>query len=206
MLSRFESRVLALAGICQAARAVQQIARRGYADPGLLRASLASVLVVDEEEPEVALGGIAGVSAGFDDLMQSKADALLMERVRYVTALIGLEKSLERDDQTASKVRQLLLQMTTTVSGEEPDSVDAIHEMAELYAATLSHLEPKIMVKGEQRFLEREENVEAIRAALLAGVRAAYLFSNLGGKKWHLFFKRKKMAHTAMVLKAQSSQ
>ncbi|MGB1613059.1 MAG: DUF489 family protein, partial [Arenicellales bacterium] len=65
------------------------------------------------------------------------------------------------------------------------------------YTETLSHLGPRIMIKGEQSYLEDQRNVNEIRALLLAGVRCAYVFSELGGKKWHLFLNRKSTAAIA---------
>jgi high frequency lysogenization protein len=56
------------------------------------------------------------------------------------------------------------------------------------------------MVRGEQQHLKNENTVSKVRAVLLAGVRAAYLFHEHGGRKWHLFLRRKKLAAWARAL------
>jgi high frequency lysogenization protein len=56
------------------------------------------------------------------------------------------------------------------------------------------------MVRGEQRYLETDRIPVQVRAALLAGVRAAYLFHELGGRKIQLFLHRKALVEAAARL------
>ena len=52
---------LALAGVCQAAALVQQLARRGSADNEAIEASLSSILVTDPETPQQVFGQLANL-------------------------------------------------------------------------------------------------------------------------------------------------
>ncbi len=100
MLSSEEHRVLALAAIAQCAKLVQSIARSGSASAESIADSLAGIIVLDESDPEIAIGGAKAVALGLSDLTIKRADPLLMERVRTITALIHLEKLLRRDPHT----------------------------------------------------------------------------------------------------------
>lgn len=197
MLSRVENRVLALAGIAQCSKLVQDIARRGRASEDAKRETLARIIVFDESDPEIALGGIESNALGLVDLMVKRADPFLMERVRTITAIVNLERFLCKQPQVIRTLRSRLETFAEWLGSSDIDSPTSVDELAAIYTETLSHLGPRIMIKGEQSYLEDQRNVNEIRALLLAGVRCAYVFSELGGKKWHLFLNRKSMASIA---------
>jgi len=197
LLSRVENRVLALAGIAQCSKLVQDIARRGRASEDAKRETLARIIVFDESDPEIALGGIESNALGLVDLMVKRADPFLMERVRTITAIVNLERFLCKQPQVIRTLRSRLETFAEWLGSSDIDSPTSVDELAAIYTETLSHLGPRIMIKGEQSYLEDQRNVNEIRALLLAGVRCAYVFSELGGKKWHLFLNRKSMASIA---------
>ncbi|MGA1696539.1 MAG: lysogenization protein HflD [Arenicellales bacterium] len=197
LLSRVENRVLALAGIAQCSKLVQDIARRGRASEDAKRETLARIIVFDESDPEIALGGIESNALGLADLMVKRADPFLMERVRTITAIVNLERFLCKQPQVIRALRSRLETFAEWLGSSDIDSPTSVDELAAIYTETLSHLGPRIMIKGEQSYLEDQRNVNEIRALLLAGVRCAYVFSELGGKKWHLFLNRKSTASIA---------
>jgi len=197
LLSRVENRVLALAGIAQCSKLVQDIARRGRASEDAKRETLARIIVFDESDPEIALGGIESNALGLVDLMVKRADPFLMERVRTITAIVNLERFLCKQPQVIRTLRSRLETFAEWLGSSDIDSPTSVDELAAIYTETLSHLGPRIMIKGEQSYLEDQRNVNEIRALLLAGVRCAYVFSELGGKKWHLFLNRKSTASIA---------
>ena len=51
--------------------------------------------------------------------------------------------------------------------------------------------------------LSNEDNAAAIRALLLAGVRSALFWRQLGGRRWQLLFFRNRLSNTASLLKKQ---
>ena len=200
-----ETQVLAISGVLRAARIVQDLARRGRTQSEHFRCALVSVWTVDESDAKKALGGIDSLVFGLDDLTQKQPDAFLMERVRYATALLDLAKTLGKSPEASGQIGKVLAELPDHLDGAEPDSLESIGALADVYTSNLSDLTPKILIKGEQRFLEDPSLVEKVRAILLAGVRAAYLFSQAGGRKWHLFVYRKKLAAVAAQLKHNGS-
>ena len=62
---------------------------------------------------------------------------------------------------------------------------------ARLYADTLSHLRPRVMVQGNPHYLGQAAVVAEVRAVLLAAVRSAVLWRQMGGSLWDLALRRR---------------
>ncbi len=72
-----------------------------------------------------------------------------------------------------------------------------IANTAALYQETLSTFSFRIQVTGEPNHLKNTDNADKIRALLLAGVRAALLWRQVGGRRWHLLFFRSRVGQSA---------
>jgi high frequency lysogenization protein len=82
----------------------------------------------------------------------------------------------------------------TAAGGLLAASDDAvIAAVATCYQETLSTLKFRIQVRGDARYLRDPEIAQKIRAVLLAGVRAAMLWHQIGGRRWHLPVFRKRI-------------
>ncbi|KPU83108.1 lysogenization regulator, partial [Psychromonas sp. PRT-SC03] len=62
-----------------------------------------------------------------------------------------------------------------------------------IYKDLISDLGPKIQVNGSPSCLQQERTQHKIRALLLAGVRSAVLWRQIGGKRRQLLSSRKAM-------------
>ena len=199
-MNRFQQRVVALAGVAQCSALVQQLARRGHAQEDPFGYAVRSVLALDRKDPQEALGGIGGVYLGLSELTRSHPDPVAIERLRYTISLIQLQRNLRKDSNMAGEIRRALSALREDHELTDPASKQGIAALSEIYVSTLSHIPPKIMVRGEQRYLETEQISVQVRAVLLAGVRAAYLFQELGGRRIQLFIHRKALAKAAVDL------
>jgi len=72
--------------------------------------------------------------------------------------------------------------------------------LADLYVETLSHVRPRIVVHGNPLHLGNPRDVERIRAMLLAAVRAAVLWHQVGGGQFRLLLRRREYAMLARGL------
>jgi high frequency lysogenization protein len=72
--------------------------------------------------------------------------------------------------------------------------------LAELYVSTLSLLTPRVMVNGNPQQLQQPPVVEKIRANLLAAVRSAVLWRQVGGRPWQLLLYRRQCSMLARGL------
>ena len=123
-----------------------------------------------------------------------------MERLRYAIAMIDIQKRLRRDTTAASRLRSRLEEIRDGKTIQDPVSPEGIAVFADIYSATVGLLTPKIIIRGSEQHLKDETIVLKVRAVLLAGVRAAYLFHELGGRKWQILLGRKKLADSARRL------
>ena len=71
MNTSFTDRTLALAGLFQAARLAQQLAREGRADASAFVASIQALMLIDAPSTEAVYGGARGVALGLD-LLRNK--------------------------------------------------------------------------------------------------------------------------------------
>ena len=207
MNTAYTNRILALAGLFQAARLAQQLAREGRAEPSALAASVQSLLIIDAPTTESVYGGAQGVRPGLELLRTKLAggntDANDVEIARYVIAMIHLEGQLRRRPEMQDAVRRGVEatreQMKFFEATENGETLHPrlVEKLAELYTQTISTLTPRIMVNGEHGHLSNPSIAAKVRAALFAGIRSAFLWHQLGGSRWQLLFSRKKIADEA---------
>lgn len=70
-------------------------------------------------------------------------------------------------------------------------SSEIIARFAAIYKQTASHIEPRIMIKGNHQYLQSETFANQIRALLLGALRGAAFFRHYGGRRMDFMLKRK---------------
>jgi len=113
------------------------------------------------------------------------------EIARYVLDMGRLQSKLQRNQEMVRRIVERVGSLRETLSADEISN-DDFAALAALYRDTISTMKPKIIVQGEHGFLANPQVVDKVRAVLLAGMRSAYLWGQLGGRRWHLVFGRKK--------------
>jgi len=193
-----ESRVIALAGVLQACHLVHQLATRGRADESAAEASLASVFRIDAESAADVFGGLTGVRSGLEILQAHFADATGdLALTRLGLSVLRLERRLSSDRRALAELRSGIdgIQRQVEHFGAAHATVQA--RLAGLYVEILSPLRPHIMVHGNPLHLGNPQLVERIRALLLAAVRAAVLWRQVGGNQLRLLIRRREYAMLA---------
>jgi len=202
----FSDRVLALAGVFQAAQLVQEMARNGRADGKDMEASL-QTLLVDNPDSVLAVYGddIANLRTGLICLheqlgLEGKKD---VELTRYVMGMLFLERKLSKSPQMMTTLGEGIEQARRQLQHYPIDHENVIANLAGIYSDTLSTLSFRIMVSGEPQKLSNSDNANRIRALLLAGIRSAVLWHQTGGRRWQLVFSRSKITETCLALLQQ---
>ena len=201
-----QDRLIALAAMFQAGYLIRQIARTGMADTQMFETNISSILKTDAASTEDVYGGIQGVKQGMSILAtlferdQKERD---LEIARYVLGIVHLEKKLSKNSELMNKL----------VAGIErcqhqSETFGVVHEnvisnLASVYAETISTLQPRIVVAGEEGHLTNPRNAEKVRALLLSLMRAAVLWKQKGGRRWHLIFTRGSLIKQAKALANQ---
>ncbi|RMG52057.1 MAG: lysogenization regulator HflD [Gammaproteobacteria bacterium] len=200
MEKNLHNQTLALAGLFQAARLVQQQAREGFVEPGPKEASLESLFAFDAPGVEAVWGGLPGLRLGLETLVAQLHPAdpqQAMELTRYVIGLMHLERRLHRNREAQQRLRQGLERVAEQRRYFGGINETVIAALGDLYHEVISPLGPRILVQGEQRFLAEPGQQALIRALLLAGIRAALLWRQAGGSRWRLLLQRARIQHIA---------
>lgn len=205
MSKTLHDRTLALAGLFQAAWLVDQVARRGMLPQAEYETCIASLFEFSPRSTEAVYGSHHELRRGLQSL-RDELGANTAQRnlyvMRYVIGLIQLERKLARQPQMLQKISQELEDTGHQLRHFGLTHSNVIARLADIYANTISTLGPRIMVSGENNQLQIQENANKVRALLLSGIRAAVLWRQCGGKRWHLLFLRRQLIQQATQLLA----
>ena len=194
-----QDRVLALAGVVQALAQVRRIADTGQADAGVVQAALDSVFRIDAPTPAAVYGSAGALRHGLRILSehwgkQQLQDAALL---KLVMSVLQLERRFAGETHTGTVVHNGIVELAPKAAELGSTHPDVLSALGSLYADTLSHLRPRVMVQGNPHYLAQPSVVAEIRAVLLAAVRSAVLWRQLGGSYWDFVFSRKAMLEAA---------
>jgi high frequency lysogenization protein len=186
-------RALALAGVFNAAALVDEVAYRGEPDAATLDAALAPLFRFDAPDTEAVFGGVAHLRRGLEALRRSlgqprdEHDELA---VRYALGLLHFERLYRADPAMQRELKTLLRRAQLQADADGICGGPVIATLAEGWSRTLGQIRPRILVNGEPQRLREARNVALIRALLLAGLRSAVLWHQVGGSRWSLLFGR----------------
>lgn len=198
-----DSQVLALGGVCQAARLVDQVSKTGSYPIEFLEPTIHSLFEFDADSVEAVYGGVAGVKLGLQNLAALLANRNAEEHrdmARYVFNILYLENRFSSDPDMMHVVRSRLEHTSFRAEHFAGHVHDICHSVSGIYQDTLSTLRFRIKVTGSAQHLQDRQNADIIRALLLAGIRSAFLWRQMGGRRWKLLFQRRKLLQRAQEL------
>ncbi|TDY02782.1 high frequency lysogenization protein HflD [Thiohalophilus thiocyanatoxydans] len=205
-MNRTEEQTLALAAVFQTAQLVHNIASSGRYDDDDLQVCLQGILNTDPDSVTDVFGPPAVLRTGLQTLINqlgASAQTRKVEIARYVIALLHLQRKLDKNPAMLGQVAEGIERARAQTEHYALTHTNVLANLAGIYSDTVSHMTPKIMVNGEQQYLSNPDNVSRIRALLLAGIRAAVLWRQVGGNRWQILFKRKRIVDTAQQLLRQ---
>jgi len=203
-MSIMEERVIALAGLMQAVNCVQQVAETGQIKQSELTTALDSLMALNAPSTEAIYGDISNLETGLKSLctqLSKDKQNRDVNQVRYVIGLLHLQKKLMKKPEMLALISEEIEKMPKHINYFDGiTSTQVIARFADIYSRTVSNLSPRIQVQGEPTFLQQSDNVNKIRALLLAGIRAAVLWRQKGGRRWQFIFQSNKILETAVNL------
>jgi len=200
MLNENIEKHLALAGVSQAATLVQQIARRGTVDKNAVEASLSSILVTDPDSPQQVFGQLSNLSVGYRTLVNQLSDKTShkdTELTRYIASILGLERKLAKKPAAMSELADRISHVQRQLAHVDFDNTQIVSSLASIYSDIISPLAPRIQVAGNPEYLSQATHQHRVRALLLAGVRAAVMWRQMGGRRRQILFNRKSILNSA---------
>ena len=217
-----QEQAIAMAAIFQAAHLVDQIARQGSCSSSSFEVSIASLFEMNPATTEDIFGGRQqlkiNLNEGFNSIQQiidKKENAYSPMVMRYALSLITLERKLAKNSDYLNTISERLDELAKKADyfwlnnhrdDEQTDASRFTHSSVlagidALYQETISNFNFRIQVQGDPRNLQNNENAARIRALLLAGIRAAILWRQVGGQRWHLIFFRSRVGDALQELK-----
>jgi high frequency lysogenization protein len=195
-----KDKTLALAGIFQAAELVRQAANHGTWSGYAATSSLNSLFKMEADSTEEVFGGAERMRLGIETLVAVlQGENRYADALRYAISLLQVQKKFIRMGTLQDRIGNGLAE----ISGEgadlpqhEREDLQA-HHVAELYRETISKISPRIVVNGSPQYLQNERTTDWIRTLLMAGIRSATLWTQLGGGRFELMFGRKKIIQDA---------
>lgn len=204
----WQERMLAFAGVCLASVCVQQLAKRGEVVPAEAADTLInSLLEVDPENTEAVYGDLYQLRPGLQVLLRqldSQGDKDV-EQTRYVVGMLQLERRLIKNGAALNKMGESINQVVRQRNEFNFDETTVINNLGSLYSDVISPLGPRIQINGDPQHLKQTQVQQRIRALLLAGIRSAVLWRQLGGKRRQVIFNRKQMVKATRDLLAKIS-
>ncbi len=193
MAKPLRDQVIALAGVAQAAQLVDQVARTGEAEPTALEASIKSLFQFDPESTEAVFGGLEGVGNGLvslNNLLQNGGYNRMQQQARYLSGMLFLERKLSARNDLLEVIHSRLKHAAFRADHFSDDVGGTLSSIAAIYQDTISKFKYRVQVSGDMAHLQNPQQAEKIRSLLFAGIRAAILWRQVGGRRWHLLLKR----------------
>ena len=194
---------LALAGIFQSAAIVRDLARTGQVENTAFAVSIQTIYRIDAASVEQVYGKVAGLRLGLQELVNLLEHTKMTndrDISRYLMGLMHLERKLIRSSEVKQTLSRRIKHAVAQANYFSSSPQLIINGLADIYVATLGSLSFRLHVVGHGKYLSQTEIISKIRVALLAGVRSAVLWRQLGGSRWQLFLMRNKLTGIAKRL------
>lgn len=204
--SDWDYRNIALSAMMQCAQLVHTLATTGDADQRQIDACLDPVFVLDPGTVADVYPEVGRFNSGLTALERSLGKDGMREfaaAIQYLLGMTVLQQQLARASSMQSQIRRRLQFLRPTPAQPEENQTPDDQAMegqsydfsalAQLYQDSISKLSFRIQVKGLPEHLQNKRVADRIRALLLAGIRSAQLWHQLGGRRWHLFFYKKRI-------------
>jgi high frequency lysogenization protein len=182
---------MALAAVFQACYLVDQLANTGEASTAEMEVCIGALLNQNPESLADLFGSEQNLEAGVDAmtvLLGEHKDSELFRATTLVSTIAVL--SIERQLNSRPVMLQNIAEGIDNAT-RQAEHFSVIHDnvfanIAALYQQTISTLSQRIQVKGNPIYLQQPGVAERIRCLLFAAVRSAFLWRQLGGKRYHL--------------------
>jgi len=192
---------LALAGVFQAAALVEQLAKTGYIPSEPQLASVGSLL---EQSPTSTLSVYGGDTKNLElglkvmsDILHHHQNRDYPDTLRYVLGILHLQKKMMKRKDMLELIGTRLEQSARQAEHFGITHENVLSNIGSLYSDTISTFKFRIQVTGDFSYLQQTRVANQVRALLFAGIRSATLWRQVGGKRTHVIFGRKRLSSTA---------
>ncbi len=205
MQDKFDDITIALAGMIQAISLAREIAQTGKVDDAPFETTLNSLFQTDPQNVTDVYGGLPNLRLGLEkliSLLNTKTNATA-QTIHYMHAVMSVQKKINASKKISEALIQRINQAKKQVAYFSLTHSTVIANLADTYLSAIKPFRLKFFIVGNQRMLTVHENIEKIRALLLAAIRSSVLWRQVGGSRLQLIFFRGKITKTAKKLLLQ---
>lgn len=206
-INKHQQQTIAIAAVFQAASLVEQLARTGEIPDKELELLITSLFKQDPKSFDDIYGSQPNLQAGYHGICQlmGGTGAKLSQRVqpdvmRYALSIMHLESRMRKNSAMLNQLGSGIQSASRQAEHFHITHENLMANLADVYKQTLSTLSFRIKVTGNPQILQNTQNANKVRALLLAGIRAAILWRQVGGRRWHMLFNRKRYFKDAQAL------
>lgn len=194
-MKQLHDQTLALAGIFQAAVLLDELASSGKCDGVAFDGSFDSLFTFDAPTTIEVYGKSDCLHCGLKALigyLGGRSGDSSRNIAYYVLSMLKIAAVIRSNPLLSTQLAEGLREIQRRSEEFELSRTSQVGKIDMLYQDSISQINPRIMVRGEQSHLLNENTAARIRTLLLAGIRSSVLWQQLGGSKWKLFLQRKK--------------
>lgn len=186
---------LALAGVFQAAELVAKLAAEGDIAEAQLSAAMVALLNQNPETIRSLYGSTENIELGINSMREMINDRSQgsTDVMRYVIGIMYLARRLTADSVRIKQVGEGIANAQRQADHFSATHDNVIANVAGLYTDTVSTLKGRIQVTGNPLYLQQPAIAQRIRCLLFSGIRSAFLWHQVGGKRSHLLWQRNRL-------------
>lgn len=201
-MTKQQQQLIALAGVFTASLQVDKLARTGQVDQPIVECLIKSLLITNPQDTlEIYGGSDLELFDGYRFLAKflERNINISRETLRYGLSLLMLERKLSKNTRMLTTIAERLESLKDKVNHFGIMHENVLAAGGSIYEDTISTFNQRIQVMGDVHYLQQANAAAQIRTLLLAGIRSAMLFYQLGGRRWHLLIKRKKLLNDLLT-------
>jgi len=182
---------------------VDLAAKTGTWPSAFVEASVHSLFSFEPDAVDAVFGTRQGIQLGLEQLaacLRVSQDPAAADTLRYMLAILQLEKRFNKRDDLQAIVHSRLKHAAYKAENFTANINSLSANISAIYQDTLSTLPFRIKVTGSAQHLNNPQVADVVRTLLLCGVRAAFLWRQLGGTRLKLMLSRGAVRDTAARL------
>ncbi|HEY9040887.1 MAG TPA: DUF489 family protein, partial [Rheinheimera sp.] len=149
MQESLSTQIIALAGLCQALKLVQQVARSTEQDKAALNIMLNSVAVIDAEQPLSIYGdNEVNLATGLKLIVDQLGDKPQkdVELTRYIVGVLALERRLHKSPANLKQLGDKLQHLQRQLQHFAVTDDNMLASLADIYSTCISSLGSRIQI------------------------------------------------------------
>lgn len=197
--NQMHDRVMALAAACQSLAMIKELARTGSTNDAMLTTLMNSIVNTEPQNAAELYGGARNIKTGLEIVIRqlnNRPQSKDNDITRYLAGIMALERRLTRSANGFASLADRINEIKRQQQHFNLTDPQMLSNLAAIYTDVISPLGAKIQIVGLPQQIQKQIVQNKIRSLLLATMRSIVLWRQLGGRRRHLIFQRKKILHT----------